>query len=113
MSSSTSSATVAVEKATSDLLIAPDWTMNIDICDSVNSNHWYYCYCPTTICFCFCWLSIFLQPKVSVQLMILTCFVTLAFSVSGIIFLRDFVFIHMSYVPEFVFFFFLEIIFVH
>ncbi|KAJ7961127.1 target of Myb protein 1-like [Quillaja saponaria] len=37
---SSSSATVAVEKATSDLLISPDWTMNIDICDSVNSNHW-------------------------------------------------------------------------
>ncbi|XP_065851998.1 TOM1-like protein 6 isoform X2 [Euphorbia lathyris] len=37
---SSSSATVAVEKATSDLLIGPDWTMNIDICDSVNSNHW-------------------------------------------------------------------------
>ncbi|XP_048319916.2 TOM1-like protein 6 [Ziziphus jujuba] len=39
-SSSSSSATVAVEKATSDLLISPDWTMNIDICDSVNSHHW-------------------------------------------------------------------------
>ncbi|GKV02213.1 hypothetical protein SLEP1_g14672 [Rubroshorea leprosula] len=40
MSASSSSATVAVEKATSDLLIAPDWTMNIDICDSINSHHW-------------------------------------------------------------------------
>ncbi|CAN1303370.1 TOM1-like protein 6 [Linum perenne] len=37
---SSSSATVAVDKATSDLLITPDWTMNIDICDSINSNHW-------------------------------------------------------------------------
>ncbi|OMP05695.1 VHS domain-containing protein [Corchorus olitorius] len=37
---SSSAATVAVDKATSDLLIGPDWTMNIDICDSVNSNHW-------------------------------------------------------------------------
>jgi mevalonate kinase len=37
---SSSSATVAVDKATSDLLIGPDWTMNIDICDSVNSNYW-------------------------------------------------------------------------
>ncbi|CAN1277084.1 TOM1-like protein 6 [Linum perenne] len=37
---SSSSATVAVDKATSDLLISPDWTMNIDICDSINSNHW-------------------------------------------------------------------------
>lgn len=35
-----SSATVRVEKATSDLLIGPDWTMNIDICDSINSNTW-------------------------------------------------------------------------
>ncbi|XP_039001902.1 TOM1-like protein 6 isoform X2 [Hibiscus syriacus] len=39
-SASSSSAAVAVDKATSDLLIGPDWTMNIDICDSVNSNHW-------------------------------------------------------------------------
>ncbi|KAI9116109.1 hypothetical protein K1719_013039 [Acacia pycnantha] len=37
---SSSSATVAVEKATSDLLMGPDWTMNIEICDSVNSNRW-------------------------------------------------------------------------
>ncbi|KAI4356114.1 hypothetical protein L6164_000161 [Bauhinia variegata] len=35
-----SSATVAVEKATSDLLLGPDWTMNIEICDSINSHHW-------------------------------------------------------------------------
>lgn len=40
-SSSSSSATVRVDKATSDLLIGPDWTMNMDICDSINSNHWY------------------------------------------------------------------------
>ncbi|XP_014497972.1 TOM1-like protein 6 [Vigna radiata var. radiata] len=38
--SSSSSATVAVDKATSDLLMGPDWTMNIEICDSINSNHW-------------------------------------------------------------------------
>lgn len=38
--SSSSSASVAVEKATSDLLMGPDWTMNIEICDSINSNHW-------------------------------------------------------------------------
>ncbi|KAJ7950079.1 target of Myb protein 1-like [Quillaja saponaria] len=37
---SSSSATVAVEKATSDLLFSPDWTLNIAICDSINSNHW-------------------------------------------------------------------------
>ncbi|XP_068669087.1 TOM1-like protein 6 isoform X2 [Aristolochia californica] len=35
-----SSATVRVEKATSDLLIGPDWTMNMDICDSINTHHW-------------------------------------------------------------------------
>ncbi|KAI3958062.1 hypothetical protein MKW98_020704 [Papaver atlanticum] len=35
-----SSATVGVDKATSDLLIGPDWTMNIDICDSINSHRW-------------------------------------------------------------------------
>lgn len=39
-SSSSSSATVAVDKATSELLISPDWTMNIDICDSINSHQW-------------------------------------------------------------------------
>ncbi|XP_044508874.1 TOM1-like protein 6 [Mangifera indica] len=37
---SSTSATVAVEKATSELLLSPDWTMNIDICDSINSHQW-------------------------------------------------------------------------
>ncbi|TYI60864.1 hypothetical protein E1A91_D10G133900v1 [Gossypium mustelinum] len=37
---SSSAATVAVDKATSELLNAPDWTLNIDICDSLNSNNW-------------------------------------------------------------------------
>ncbi|KAI3927115.1 hypothetical protein MKX01_029883 [Papaver californicum] len=37
---SSSSATVGVDKATSDLLVGPDWTMNINICDSINSHRW-------------------------------------------------------------------------
>ncbi|KAG0466515.1 hypothetical protein HPP92_018095 [Vanilla planifolia] len=36
--SSPSPMTVRVEKATSHLLIAPDWTMNMDICDSINTD---------------------------------------------------------------------------
>ncbi|KAJ4779193.1 Target of Myb protein 1 [Rhynchospora pubera] len=32
------SATVRVEKATSDLLLSPDWGLNMEICDSVNSD---------------------------------------------------------------------------
>ncbi|KAL2899984.1 TOM1-like protein 6 [Bienertia sinuspersici] len=39
-SSSSSSATSRVDKATSELLVGPDWTMNMDICDFCNSNHW-------------------------------------------------------------------------
>ncbi|CAA7033374.1 unnamed protein product [Microthlaspi erraticum] len=35
-----SSVTVAVDKATSELLLTPDWTVTIAICDSVNSNRW-------------------------------------------------------------------------
>lgn len=32
-------AAARVEKATSDLLLGPDWTLNIDICDALNSDH--------------------------------------------------------------------------
>lgn len=39
-SSSAHSASVRVEKATSEFLNGPDWTINIDICDSINLNHW-------------------------------------------------------------------------
>ncbi|XP_010553136.1 PREDICTED: target of Myb protein 1-like isoform X2 [Tarenaya hassleriana] len=35
-----SSVTVAVDKATSELLLTPDWTIILAICDSVNSHHW-------------------------------------------------------------------------
>ncbi|KAK3020881.1 hypothetical protein RJ639_047193 [Escallonia herrerae] len=38
--SGSASATARVEKATSEFLMGPDWTMNIDICDTINSNHW-------------------------------------------------------------------------
>ncbi|KAH9616791.1 hypothetical protein KSS87_008789 [Heliosperma pusillum] len=39
-SPSSSSATVRVDKATSDLLLSPDWSINMEICDLCNSNHW-------------------------------------------------------------------------
>lgn len=47
-SSSANSASVRVEKATSEFLNGPDWTINIDICDAINLNHWFllYPYCP-------------------------------------------------------------------
>lgn len=34
-------AAVKVDKATNELLLGPDWTLNIDICDAVNSDHGY------------------------------------------------------------------------
>ncbi|KAJ0681310.1 putative TOM1-like protein, plant [Helianthus annuus] len=39
-SSSSNSAVVRVDKATSDFLNGPDWTLNIDICDTLNANPW-------------------------------------------------------------------------
>ncbi|KAK9734342.1 hypothetical protein RND81_04G132900 [Saponaria officinalis] len=39
-SPSSVSTTVRVDKATSELLVGPDWTMNMEICDLCNSNHW-------------------------------------------------------------------------
>ncbi|KAK1398124.1 vacuolar protein sorting-associated protein 27 [Heracleum sosnowskyi] len=39
-SSSAHSASVRVEKATSEFLNGPDWTINIDICDAINLNNW-------------------------------------------------------------------------
>ncbi|KAK9755453.1 hypothetical protein RND81_01G026400 [Saponaria officinalis] len=39
-SSSSTSTTIRVDKATSELLVGPDWTMNMEICDLCNSNHW-------------------------------------------------------------------------
>ncbi|KAL9236176.1 hypothetical protein vseg_010877 [Gypsophila vaccaria] len=39
-SPSSVSTTARVDKATSELLVGPDWTMNMEICDLCNSNHW-------------------------------------------------------------------------
>ncbi|KAK8955497.1 hypothetical protein KSP40_PGU011731 [Platanthera guangdongensis] len=38
MLSMPSSAAVSVEKATSHLLMVPDWTLNMDICDAINTD---------------------------------------------------------------------------
>ncbi|XP_020575335.1 ADP-ribosylation factor-binding protein GGA3-like [Phalaenopsis equestris] len=38
LASTSLSATVRVEKATSHLLMIPDWTMNMDICDAINTD---------------------------------------------------------------------------
>ncbi|KAJ4970002.1 hypothetical protein NE237_003101 [Protea cynaroides] len=35
-----SSASIRVDKATSDLLISPDWTLNMEICDLINATNW-------------------------------------------------------------------------
>ena len=46
-------AAVRVDKATNELLLGPDWTLNIDICDAVNSDHGYVVFSPSisfTIC---------------------------------------------------------------
>ncbi|XP_076945655.1 TOM1-like protein 6 isoform X2 [Bidens hawaiensis] len=37
---SANSAVVRVDKATSEFLNGPDWTLNIDICDTLNANPW-------------------------------------------------------------------------
>ncbi|KAI3695055.1 hypothetical protein L1987_78043 [Smallanthus sonchifolius] len=39
-SSSSSAVVVRVDKATSEFLNGPDWTLNIDICDAINTNPW-------------------------------------------------------------------------
>lgn len=59
--SSYSSPSVRVEKATSEFLIGPDWTLNIDICDNVNSNPMYVCAC-VRVCLCVTsiWMFFFL-----------------------------------------------------
>lgn len=39
-SSSANSVVIRVDKATSEFLNGPDWTINIDICDTINANPW-------------------------------------------------------------------------
>ncbi|XP_071722265.1 TOM1-like protein 6 [Rutidosis leptorrhynchoides] len=39
-SSSANSVVIRVDKATSEFLNGPDWTLNIDICDTINANSW-------------------------------------------------------------------------
>ncbi|PWA36632.1 ENTH/VHS/GAT family protein [Artemisia annua] len=39
-SASANSVVVRVDKATSEFLNGPDWTLNIDICDTLNANPW-------------------------------------------------------------------------
>ncbi|XP_076918698.1 TOM1-like protein 6 [Bidens hawaiensis] len=39
-SSAANSAAVRVDKATSEFLIEPDWTLNIDTCDAINASSW-------------------------------------------------------------------------
>lgn len=40
-----------MDKATNELLLGPDWTLNIDICDSVNSDHGYVFLSPSSFFF--------------------------------------------------------------
>ena len=52
----------AVDKATNELLLGPDWTLNIDICDAVNSDHGYVVFSPSisfTICSSRTWDALF------------------------------------------------------
>jgi len=44
-------AAVKVDKATNELLLGPDWTLNIDICDSVISDHGYVFLSPSSFFF--------------------------------------------------------------
>ena len=55
-------AAVRVDKATNELLLGPDWTLNIDICDAVNSDHGYVVFSPSisfTICSSRTWDALF------------------------------------------------------
>jgi hypothetical protein len=44
---------VSVDKATNELLLGPDWTLNIAICDAVNSDHGSVSFHSLSLSLCF------------------------------------------------------------